>query len=145
MNRLELLNRRYEISARFDGASDGPVVIEAIPDPAGARFDKALRNIITSLGEDAVSFEELISPAKALRWKRLFHAQPVTLDGRLQVLAEQVIERCSLMEGALDEQLLEELSKASECVAGTDSGFADELPVWIDDVVAWSGFVDRVF
>ena len=69
MNRLESLNRRYEISARFDGASDGPVVIEAIPDPAGARFDKALRNVITSLGEDAVSFEELISPAKALRWK----------------------------------------------------------------------------
>lgn len=134
MNRLESLNRRYEISARFDGASDGPVVIEAIPDPAGARFDKALRNVITSLGEDAVSFEELISPAKALRWKRLFHAQPVTLDGRLQVLAEQVIERCSLMEGALDEQLLEELSKASKCVVNTDSGFADELPVWIDDV-----------
>ena len=38
------------------------------------------------------------------------------------------------MEGALDEQLLEELSKASKCVVNTDSGFADELPVWIDDV-----------
>lgn len=134
MNRMEALNRRYEISARLDGASDGLVVIEAIPDPAGARFDKALRNIITSLGEDAVSFEELISPAKALRWKRLFHAQPVTLDGRLQVLGERVIEQCSLMEGALDDQLLDDLSKAAKCVAETDSGFADELPVWIDDV-----------
>ena len=134
MKRLELLNRRYGISARIDGASVGPVVIEAIPDPAGARFDQALRNIIVSLGEDAVSFEELLSPAKALRWKRLFHAQPVTLDGRLQILAERVIEQCSLMEGALDDQLLDDLSKAAEGVADNDSGFADELLAWIDDV-----------
>ena len=134
MNRIKALNRRYVISSRIDGASAGPVVVEAIPDPAGARFDQTLRDIIAALGEDAVSFEELLSPAKALRWKRLFHAQPVTLDVRLQVLAERVIEQCSLMEGALDEQLLEELSKASECVVDTDSGFADELPVWIDDV-----------
>ena len=136
MNRLESLNRRYGISARIDGASVGPVVIEAIPDPAGARFDEALRNIIVSLGEDAVSFEELLSPAKALRWKRLFHAQPVTLDGRLQVLAERVIEQCLLMEGALDDQLLDDLLKAAEGVAHNDSGFADELIAWIDDVGA---------
>lgn len=136
MNRLECLNRRYGISTRVDGAAAGPVVIEVITDPAGARFDKALHNIIVSLGEDAVSFEELLSPATALRWKRLFHAQPVTLDDQLQVLAEQVIEQCSLMGGALDDQLLNELSKAAEDVVGSDSGLADELPTWIDDVGA---------
>lgn len=136
MNRIKALNRRYVISSRIDGASAGPVVVEAIPDPAGARFDQTLRNIIVSLGEDAVSFEELLSPAKALRWKRLFHAQPVTLDVRLQVLAERVIEQCSLMEGALDDQLRDELSKAAEGVVGNDSGFSDELPAWIDDVGA---------
>lgn len=136
MNRIKALNRRYVISSRIDGASAGPVVVEAIPDPAGARFDQTLRNIIVSLGEDTVSFEELLSPAKALRWKRLFHAQPVTLDVRLQVLAERVIEQCSLMEGALDDQLRDELSKAAEGVVGNDSGFSDELPAWIDDVGA---------
>lgn len=136
MNRIKALNRRYVISSRIDGASAGPVVVEAIPDPAGARFDQTLRDIIAALGEDAVSFEELLSPAKALRWKRLFHAQPVTLDVRLQVLAERVIEQCSLMEGALDDQLRDELSKAAEGVAGNDTGYSDELPAWIDDVGA---------
>lgn len=136
MNRVEALNKRYEICTRIDGAPAGPLVIEAIPDSAGARFDQTLRNIIASLKDDAVSFEELLSPAKALRWKRLFHAQPVTLDARLQVLAEQVIKQCSLMEGALDDQFLDELSKAAEGVADNDSGFVDELPTWIDDVGA---------
>ena len=46
MNRIKALNRRYVISSRIDGASAGPVVVEAIPDPAGARFDQTLRNII---------------------------------------------------------------------------------------------------
>ena len=136
MNRIKALNRRYVISSRIDGASAGPVVVEAIPDPAGARFDQTLRDMIAALGEDAVSFEEILSPAKALRWKRLFHAQPVTLDVRLQVLAERVIEQCSLMEGALDDQLRDELSKAAEGVAGNDTGYSDELPAWIDDVGA---------
>ena len=136
MNRIKALNRRYVISSRIDGASAGPVVVEAIPDPAGARFDQTLRGIIAALGEDTVSFEELLSPAKALRWKRLFHAQPVTLDVRLQVLAERVIEQCTLMEGALDDQLRDELSKAAEGVAGNDTGYSDELPAWIDDVGA---------
>lgn len=134
MNRIDSLNRRYKISTRIDDAQAGPVVVEAIPDSPGAQFDLALRNIIAAVGEDAISFEEFLSPAKALRWKRLFHAQPVVLDGRLQVLAEEVVTKCAFMEGALDNQLLDNLSKAAQGIADNDSGLTDELPEWIDEV-----------
>lgn len=135
MNRIELLNRRYEISVRLAQCKSGGVEIDVVADPVGAHFDRCLRRLMGEVRDDGSSLEQLIGPARLLRWKRIIDAQPVRYDSRTQDLAQEVSRQARLLRGALgDQSVLDGLVDAAGEMAENDSGIGSELETWIDEV-----------
>ena len=60
MNRIELLNRRYESIVRLAQCKSGGVEINIVADPVGAHFDRCLRRLMSEAG--AVSYTHLTLP-----------------------------------------------------------------------------------
>ena len=135
MNRIELLNRRYESIVRLAQCKSGGVEINIVADPVGAHFDRCLRRLMSEAGDDGSFLEQRVGPARLLRWKRIINAQPVRYDSRAQDLAQEVSRQARLLRGALgDQSVLDGLVDAAEEIAENDSGIGSELETWIDEV-----------
>ena len=122
MNRIDALNRFYEAADRIARYQKGGIEINAVEDPAGARFDAAVRRLIAlAKSEDGSFLDDIVCPAKALRWRRITQAQPVSLNPGLHELVEAISEQARRLKGAIRNQdLLDELVDcASELTQGS--------------------------
>lgn len=135
MNRIELLNWRYENSARLAQCKSGGVEIDLVADPAGSHFDRLLRTIMAEAGNDGSFLEQLVGPARLLRWKRIIDAQPVRYDSRAQDLVQEISRQARRLRRTLgDQSILDNLAHAAGEMAEKDSGIGSELGTWIDEV-----------
>lgn len=133
MSRIEALNQRYAACASL--ARDG-VEIVAVGDPAGARFNAAVRRLMVLVRDEGVGFlDDLVGAAKALRWRRITQPQPTAVNPSLQHLASQVANQAGRLRGAIgDQALLNELASAASVLAATDSDVGSALLTSIDEV-----------
>lgn len=135
MKRIELLNWRYENSARLAQCKSGGVEIDLVADPAGSHFDRLLRMIMAEAGNDGSFLEQLVGPARLLRWKRIIDAQPVRYDSRTQDLVQEISRQARRLRRTLgDQSILDNLAHAAGEMAENDSGIGSELENWIDEV-----------
>ncbi len=119
MNRIDVLNERYAMSSAI--AHTG-VEIMAVGDPAGARFNAAVRRLIVLVKEEGPGYiDELASAAKALRWRQMTRPQPLAFNSGLLHLAHEVGRYSRRLTGAIAEQtLLDELAASAAAVAASD-------------------------
>ena len=136
MNRIDALNRFYEAANRIARYQKGGIEISAVEDPAGARFDAAVRRLIAlAKSEDGSFLDDIVCPAKALRWRRITQAQPVSLNPGLHELVEAISEQARRLKGAIRNQdLLDELVDCASGIARTDSGIGSELMTLFNEV-----------
>ncbi len=135
MSRIDALNQRYAASASV--ARNG-VEIVVVGDPAGARFNIAVRRLIRVAREGSSSYlDDLIGAAKALRWRRITQPQPVPFNSSHQCLASEVTKHAERLHGAIgDQALLDELVSSAKVLAETDSEIGFTLLRSIDEVGA---------
>ncbi len=133
MSRIEALNQRYAASASL--VRNG-VEIVAVGDPAGARFNAAVRRLMVLVKEESGTYlDDLAGAAKALRWRRITQPQPSAFNPSLQRLASEVIQHAGRLRGAIGEQsLLDELASSARVLAETDSDVGSALLRSIDEV-----------
>lgn len=124
MNRIDALNRRYAALAAI--AHTG-VEIVAVGDPAGARFDAAVRRLMVLRKEEGPGYlDELVGATKRLRWWQLTQPQPLIFNPRLQLLSNEVSRQSRRMRGAIGDQgLLDELIASAEQLTALDSPLGD--------------------
>src|SRR5689334_2856712 len=95
MSRIEAVIARYEASAALvrDGAP-----IFAVADPAGARLNASVRQLIRTVAQDGPGlWDELLAAAKALRWRRMTQVQPAAKNATATEAAAAVLrEACRL-------------------------------------------------
>ncbi|RKF27963.1 hypothetical protein [Micromonospora globbae] len=118
MSRIAELNRRYAAAASV--ALNGVEVI-AVGDPAGARLNAAVRRLLLAVRDDGPGlWEDLLSAAKALRWRLITQPQPARYNPAVVEMCEQVRRQVSRLRGAVaDEALLDELATAAQAVGET--------------------------
>lgn len=119
MNRIEALDQRYRASSSLVRAG---VEIVTVGDPAGARFNAAVRRLMALVKEEGGScLDDLVGAAKALRWRRVTQPQPIEFNPDLSHLAGEVSKHAARLRGAIGDQgLLDELAAAAALVASTD-------------------------
>lgn len=135
MSRVDALNQRYAASA---GLAQEGVEIVAIGDPAGARFNVAVRRLMGLVREEGGSyFDDLVGAAKALRWRQITQPQPTAFNPSRQHLATEVIKHARRLSGAIgDQTLLDELVCSANVLAETDSEVGSALLISISEVGA---------
>jgi len=135
MSRVHRLVQRYAATA---GLVRTGVEIVAIGNPAGARFNVAVRRLIMLARDEGGTFlDDLMGATKALRWKLITQPQPVVVNPSLQHLAVEVTKHAGRLRGALgDQALLDELADAASLVAATDSEIGATLLQSIAEVGA---------
>ena len=119
MSRIDVLNRRYAASASL--ARNGVEII-AVGDPAGARFNLAVRRLMTAIRDDGPGlWDDLAGVSKALRWRLITHAQPMIFNPGLLELAGEVTRQARRLRGAVaDQDLLDEIAASATAVAHRD-------------------------
>lgn len=139
MSRISSLNQRYAASAALVRSR---VEIVAVGDPAGARFNSAVRRLVAAVRDDGPGlWDDLIGASKALRWRLITQPQPLEWNPGLVHLAVEVGRHARRLHGAVTDQgWLDELEVSAAGVAETDSmvGSAllrDCLEAGIDDCV----------
>lgn len=135
MSRVVALNQRYAASASL--AQEGVEVV-AIGDPAGARFNVAVRRLLGLVREEGGAyFDDLLGAAKALRWRQITQPQPASFNPGRQYLATEVIKHARSLRGAIgDQSLLDELASSARVLAETDSDVGPALLRSIGEVGA---------
>ncbi|MGV1005425.1 MAG: hypothetical protein ACOYEV_11815 [Candidatus Nanopelagicales bacterium] len=135
MNRIEALDQRYKASSSLVRAG---VEIVAVGDPAGARFNAAVRRLMALLkGEGGSYLDDLVGAAKALRWRRVTQPQPIEFNPDLSHLAGEVSKHAARLRGAIaDQGLLVELATAAALVASTDCTVGEVLLRSVEEVGA---------
>ncbi|XVX20371.1 hypothetical protein ACQP1U_00400 [Actinomycetota bacterium] len=133
MSRVDAVNQRYAASAAL--ARTG-VEILAIGDPAGARFNVAVRRLVVLVREESGAYlEDLVGAAKALRWRRITQPQPTAFSPDLQRLAIEVINHAHRLRGAIgDQSLLDELASSADALAQSNSEVGSALLRSIQEV-----------
>jgi hypothetical protein len=119
MSRIEALVQRYEAVDRLlrDGAE-----IVAVADPPGARYNAALRRLLFAARDEPGVWDDLIRPAKALRWRRVTHLQSTAC----QDAVAGVVRQAGRLYGAVaDKEVLDELLAAARTVADVETPVAD--------------------
>ncbi|MGL5824426.1 MAG: hypothetical protein ACRCYU_06265 [Nocardioides sp.] len=119
MSRIDELNERYADSVNL--ARNG-VEIVAVGDPAGARFNLAVRRLMVSIREDGPGlWDALASVSKALRWRLITQPQPMGFNHGLIELAGEVTRQARRLRGAVaDQDLLDEIAAAATALAHPD-------------------------
>src|SRR5262245_23470079 len=109
MSRIADLNRRYATAAAL--LRNG-VEIVAVGDPAGARLNAAVRQLLFAVRDDGPGvWDDLVGAAKALRWRLVTQPQPITVNPALVEASEEVRRQAGRLRGAVaDEALLDELA-----------------------------------
>ncbi|MFG2016836.1 hypothetical protein [Actinomadura geliboluensis] len=135
MSRITALNQRYAASARL--ARSGIEVV-AVGDPAGARFNAAVRRLMALLKKEGGDYlDDLVGAAKALRWRQVFQPQALQFNSGLIQLAGEVTRHAERLRGAIsDETLLDELAGAATDLASTDPIVGTVLLRYVEDVGA---------
>lgn len=135
MSSIDALNQRYAASASL--ARNG-IEIVAVGDPAGARFNIAVRRLMVLVKDEGGPFlDDLVGAAKALRWRRITQPQPAASNPSLQHLASEVTRHAGRLRGAIgDQALLDELAFSARVLADTDSEVGSALLKSIDEVGA---------
>ena len=135
MSRIGALNQRYAASAAL--AQTG-IEIVAVGDPAGARFNAAVRRLIALMRDEGADYlDDLVGAAKALRWRQITQPQPLAFNPNLLHLAGEVKRHALRLRGAIgDQALLDELGDAAALVASTDPMVGTVLLSSIEEVGA---------
>lgn len=119
MSRIRSLNQRYAASAAL--ARSGVQII-AVGDPAGSRFNVAVRRLMITLHDDGPAlWDDLVGAAKALRWRLITQPQPLVFNPGLIHMAEEVRRHARRLRGAVGDQgLLGELAASAAGVVEGD-------------------------
>lgn len=126
MSVTEWVNQRYEATASL--VRNGVEVI-VVNDPMGARFNDALNAFVRSINEGNYStWESLVSPAKALRWRRMVLPQPRAYNPSLETAVNEVVSESKRLRCAVsDPDLLDEISSAASSMLDVGSGVGEVL------------------
>ncbi|RYU09777.1 hypothetical protein ETU37_21880 [Nocardioides iriomotensis] len=94
----------------------------AVGDPAGARFNAAVRRLLVLLKDEGGGYlDDVVGAAKALRWRQITQPQPLDFNPGMLELAGEVSKHTARLRGAIgDQALLDELAAAAVEVAATD-------------------------
>ncbi|GHS84897.1 hypothetical protein AGMMS50218_01040 [Actinomycetota bacterium] len=119
MSRIDELNERYAASAAL--ARSG-VEIVAVGDPAGARFNRAVRRLMAAIREDGPGlWDDLAGVSKALRWRLITQPQPMMFNqGLLKLAGEITLQARRLRDAVADQDLLDEIAAAATALADPD-------------------------
>ncbi len=132
MSRVAALGQRYATAVNL--AKDGLEIV-AVGDPAGARFDVATRRLIALAKNEGGTFlDDLMSAAKALRWRRITHPQPAAMNLSVQQVVSELTAHARRLRGAINDQvLLDELMSSANELGETDSPVGTELLATIEE------------
>lgn len=135
MNSIDTLNQRYAASV---GLSRNGIEIVVVGDPAGARFNVAVRRLIGLVKDEAIPFlDDLVGAAKALRWRRITQPQPIAFNPSLRHLTFEVTKHAGRLRGSISDQtLLDELESSANVLAESDSEVGSVLLSSIEEVGA---------
>ena len=113
------LNQRYAACA---GLMQSGVQILAIGDHASARFNAAVRRLLTAQRDDGPGlWDDLVGASKALRWRLITQPQPISNNQGLVHLAFEVGRQAGRLRGAVaDQPLLDELADSAAALATFD-------------------------
>jgi hypothetical protein len=115
MTRIDALMERYEAAELV--AANG-VEIVSVADPAGARLDAALRRVMSSAGDEPGLWDDIVQPAKLLRWLLATRLQA----GTDQDIAREIEEQERRLRGAVaDASLFKSLAGAARAAAEAES------------------------
>lgn len=120
MSRIETVNQRYVAAARL---TQSGVEIVAVGDPAGARLNAAVRQLLLHMRDDGPGlWDDLVGAAKSLRWRLMTQPVPAELSPTLREGVNHVARQIQRLRGAVsNEALLDELAVATEEVSKSDS------------------------
>lgn len=105
------------------------VEIVAVADPAGARLNAALRPVMLAAREDPGRWDDIIQPAKFLRWRLVTHLR---VDTALDIAGEIERQERRLRSAVADTSMLEKLANSARAAAEAHSPLADALLDMID-------------
>lgn len=119
MSRIQSLNRRYAASAAL--ARSGAEIV-AVGDPAGARFNLAVRRLMASIRDDGPGlWDDLAGVSKALRWRLITQPQPMIFNQGLTGLASEVTRQARRLRGAVaDQEVLNEIAASATAIVHPD-------------------------
>jgi hypothetical protein len=121
MNRIDVLMERYAAAASL--AANGTEIV-AVADPAGSRLNGALRRVMVAARDDPDLWDDIIQPAKLLRWRLATHLQVSTAQ---DVVAEIEKQERLLRVAVTDPSLLKSLASAARTAAEAESPLTDAL------------------
>jgi hypothetical protein len=121
MNTIDTLVKRY---AAAESLSLNGAEIVAVADPTGARLNAALRRVMLAAREDPSLWEDIIQPAKFLRWRL---ATSLRTDTALDIAAEIERQERRLQFALTDASLPRELASAARAAAEGQSPLANAL------------------
>lgn len=104
-------------------AANGAEIV-AVADPAGARLDAALRCVMLAARDDPGPWDDIIQPARLLRWHLATRLQA---DPGQDIVAEIEKQERLLRPAVTDGSLLTSLASAARAAAEAESPLADAL------------------
>lgn len=104
-------------------AANGAEIV-AVADPAGARLDAALRSVMLAARDDPGLWDDIIQPARLLRWRL---ATRLRADTDQDVVTEIEKQERRLRPAATDASLLKNLANAAREATEAESPLADAL------------------
>ena len=135
MKRIEALNARY---AAVKSLVRYGAEIVAVGDPAGARLNIAVRQLLLVVhNDDPEIWDDLLGAVKALRWRRVTQPQPARLNPATLDIARRVEHEAECLRYAVaNRALLDEVRAAAAEVAESDSPVGSVLLRSIEEVGA---------
>ena len=135
MKRIDALNARY--SAIKSLVQYGAEIV-AVGDPAGARLNIAMQQLLPVIhNDDPDIWNDFLGAAKALRWRRVTQPQPARLNPATQDIAWRVEQEAEFLRHAVaNRALLDEVRAAAAEVAESDSPVGSVLLRSIEEVGA---------
>jgi hypothetical protein len=121
VSRIDALMERYAAAGSL--AANGAEIV-AVADPAGARLDAALRCVMLAARDDPGPWDDIIQPARLLRWHLATRLQA---DPGQDIVAEIEKQERRLRPAVTDGSLLTSLASAARAAAEAESPLADAL------------------
>jgi hypothetical protein len=134
MSKIESLLQRYDATGSLirNGAE-----IVAVADPVGARFNTAIRRLLLIARDDLGVWDELIRPAKTLRWRLITHLHP---NACVDAATEVIRQTGRLRDTVADEELLDKLTASARMAAELETPLTSVLV----DLIGQAGMTSYV-